>query len=150
MFLLQDEVPHIAQPFIDDVGIKGPKTTYPDENGVAETLPDNPSIRRFVFEHLCDLNRIIHRLKHAGGTFSAKKFFICVPEVSILGHKCNVQGRLPDDSHIRKILDWPACKNLTEVRGFLGTTGLIRIFVKGYAEKASPLVRLTRKEAEFE
>ena len=65
MFILQDEVPHVAQPFIDDVAIKGPKTYYKKEDGSYETVPNNTKIRRFVYEHICDVNRILHRLKHA-------------------------------------------------------------------------------------
>jgi len=46
-------------------------------------------------------------------------------------------------------VDWPVCKSLTEVRGFLGTVGTIRIFIKNYATIACPLVHLTRKNVEF-
>jgi hypothetical protein len=149
MFILQDEVPHVARPFIDDVPMKGPKSDYRNEDGTYQTIEGNPNIRRFIFEHLVDFNRVLHRIKHAGGTFSAKKFSICVPEFSILGHKCSAVGRLPDDSHVRKILEWPACKNFTEVKGFLGVTGLVRIFIRNYAEIAAPLTYLTRKSVEF-
>jgi hypothetical protein len=43
-FILQDEIPHTANIFIDDLPIKGPTTQYPDEHGNPETLPDNPGI----------------------------------------------------------------------------------------------------------
>ena len=61
-----------------------------------------------------------------------------------------MNGRLPDESRVQKILDWPICRNLTEVRGFLGTLGTIRIFIKDFAAHAKPLVQLTRKDVEFE
>src|SRR5271163_5235835 len=57
---------------------------------------------------------------------------------------------MPDDSRIRKILNWPICNDLTEVRGFLGMLGTIRIFIKSFALHARPLVQLTRKDVEFE
>jgi hypothetical protein len=52
--------------------------------------------------------------------------------------------------HVQKIIDWPVCRNLTEVRGFLGTLGTIRVFIKNFAMHARPLVQLTRKNVDFE
>jgi len=149
-FLLQEEIPHITIPFIDDIPVKGPVTRYQDAKGSYETIPDNKGIRRFVWEHLQNVNRIIQRIKHAGGTFSGHKSFPCVESAVIVGHKCTFEGRMPDDTRIQKILNWPICQNLTEVRGFLGTLGTVRIFIKNFASHASPLVRLTRKGVDFE
>ena len=47
-------------------------------------------------------------------------------------------------------MDWPICRNLTEVRGFLRTLGTIRVFIKNFAMHVWPLVQLTRKNIEFE
>ena len=149
-FLLQEEIPHVTVPFIDDIPVKGPMTRYQKEDGSYETIPDNPGIRRFVWEHLQNVNRVIQRIKHAGGTFSGLKSNFCVESAVVVGHKCTKDGRLPDDERIQKILDWPECQNLTEVRGFLGTLGTIRIFIKNFAMHARPLVQLTRKEVDFE
>ncbi|KAA1478258.1 hypothetical protein DENSPDRAFT_753684, partial [Dentipellis sp. KUC8613] len=80
---------------------------YLDENGVAEPLQENPGIRRFIWEHASDVHRILHRIKEAGGTFSATKAQICSPEVVIVGQKCTPQGRLPEDKKVEKILKWP-------------------------------------------
>src|SRR5205807_1056776 len=84
-------------------------------------IPANNQIRRFIWEHLNDVHRIFHRFLCAGATISAKKLFIAVPEVVILRHKCNYDGRIPDDSKVAWIRDWPECKNLSDVRAFLGT-----------------------------
>lgn len=149
-FLLQDEIPQVTVPFVDDIPVKGPATRYELEEGGYETIPENPGIRRFVWEHLHNVNRIIQRIKHAGGTFSGPKSFLCIESAVVVGHKCTYEGRMPDESRVQKIKDWPICKNLTEVRGFLGTLGTIRIFIKNFAMHARPLVQLTRKDTEFE
>jgi hypothetical protein len=149
-FILQDEIPHVTIPFIDDIPVKGPVSRYQDADGTYETIPENKGIRRFVWEHLANVNRVIQRIKHAGGTFSGFKSAICVQSAVIVGHKCTMEGRLPDETRVQKILDWPICRNLTEVRGFLGTLGTIRIFIKNFAAHAKPLVQLTRKGVEFE
>ena len=149
-FLLREEIPHVTEPFIDDVPVKGPKTRYQNQDGSYETIPENKGIRRFVWEHLQNANRVIQRIKHAGGTLSGIKSKICTETADIVGHKCTINGRLPNDDRIQKIVDWPICKNLTEVRGFLGTLGTVRVFIKDFAMHARPLVQLTRKDVEFE
>jgi hypothetical protein len=48
VFILHDEIPGIANIFIDDLPIKGPATAYLDANGQPEMLEENPGIRRFM------------------------------------------------------------------------------------------------------
>lgn len=114
-YILQDEIPHVTMPYVDDVPAKGPKTRYEREDGTYETLPGRPTIRRFVWEHLQDVNRIIHRIKKAGATFLGKKAFVCVPEAIIVGHRCTYVGREPDESKVAKIKAWPRCETVTQV-----------------------------------
>ena len=42
-----------------------------------------------------------------------------------------------------------ACKDLTDIRTFLGTIGIAQIFIKDFAKCAHPLIYLTRKEVPF-
>jgi integrase-like protein/reverse transcriptase-like protein len=148
-FLLEPEIPHVAWPFVDDCSIKGPPTRFETKDSGYETLPDNPGICKFIWQHLLDVHRILHRLRCAGATVSAKKLSIAVPEVVILGHKCNYKGHVLDNSKIARIRDWPTCKSLTDVRAFLGTAGFMRIWIKNYLALACPLVNLTRKGQPF-
>ena len=96
--ILRPEIPHWTQPFADDVPIKGPKSRYELPDGSFETIPENPGIRRFVWEHLEAVHRLIQRAKAYGVTFSGKKTFIGVPRAEILGHICTYEGRIPDPS----------------------------------------------------
>jgi hypothetical protein len=48
VFILQDEISHVANIFIDDLPIKDPSTQYPDKDGKPEILKENPGIRRFI------------------------------------------------------------------------------------------------------
>ena len=77
-YIMRDEIPHITIPYIDDVPLKGPASRYETEDGGYETIPENPGIRRFFWEHLNNCNRIVQRLKYAGGTFSGKKTFYAI------------------------------------------------------------------------
>lgn len=148
--ILRPEIPHCTQPFADDVPVKGPRTRYERPDGTFETIPENPGIRRFVWEHFQSVHRVIQRVKAYGATFSGKKAFIGVPRAEILGHICAYEGRVADPSRIQAIQDWPIPTNVSEVRAFLGTCGVLRIFIKNYTLVARPLIHLTRKDETFE
>src|SRR5271156_331349 len=148
--ILRPEIPHITQPYIDDVPVRGPATEYLQEDGEPETIRKNPGIRRFVWEHFQDLNRVMQRMKYSGGTFSGYKTTLCAEEITVLGHRCTREGRLPDKSRLAKIINWGPCKDLTDVRAFVGTIGVCRLFIKNFAHRAHHLVKLTRKGAEWE
>jgi len=74
---------------------------------------------------------------------------LCVPEVVAVGHKCTYEGHYPEDQKVQKILEWPDCTSLTEVCGFLGVCGIVRIWVKNFMKHAKPLILLTKKDIEF-
>jgi hypothetical protein len=86
-FILQAEIPHVTIPYINDISIKGLMTMYQKVDDSYETIPENPGICRFVWEHFENLNRVVQRMKYCGGTFSGPKLFLCVPEIFVLGHR---------------------------------------------------------------
>jgi hypothetical protein len=148
-FILHDEIPDIANIFIDDLPIKGPESRYLMKDGEPEVLKENPGIRRFIWEHAEDVHRIMHRVGCAGGTFASNKAQICQEEVVIVGQKCTPEGRLPEDSKVTKILNWPPLTTPKEARAFLGLCGTVRIWIKNYSELARPLTELWRHNVEF-
>jgi hypothetical protein len=56
------------------------------------------------------------------------------------------EGQLPDESRVSAIRKWGPCQSLSEVRAFLGTVGVVRIFIKNFSLRAHPLINLTRKD----
>ena len=68
-------------------------------------------------------------MKYCGGTFSGPKLFLCVPEITVLGHCCNIEGRMADLMRIDTISKWGPCQSLTEVKAFLGTIRVCHIFI---------------------
>ena len=88
-------------------------------------------------------------MKYCGGTFSSKKLLLCTREITVVGHVCTLEGHVPDPSRVDKIVNWGPCKDLSEVRAFLGTIGVVRVFIQDFARLAHPLTSLTRKEAPF-
>ena len=59
MHILQLEVPRLTIPYIDDVPVHRPATTYQNGNGVFETILENSSIHHFIWEHFQNLNCIV-------------------------------------------------------------------------------------------
>lgn len=149
VYTLRDEIPQVTVPFIDDAPVLGPASRYELEGGGYETIPENAGIRRFVWEHFQNLNRVVQRIKYVGCTWSGKKAYLCVPELLIVGHLCCYEGRRADRTKVAKVANWAPCQDLSDVRAFLGTAGLMRIFIKDFAKIARPLVDLTRKGTEF-
>ena len=97
-FILKDEIPHVCIPYIDDVPVKGPKTRYELPDGTYEPIAANANIRRFIWEHLNDVNRVLQRLRMVGATIFGKKIVMAAPEAVIVGHTCNYAGRIPDET----------------------------------------------------
>jgi len=149
-YILRNEIPKYMLPYIDDVPIKGPKTRYELLGDGVETLDKNPGIRRFVFEHLENVNRILQRMKHAGGTFSGPKMTIYSDHIIIVGFECSYKGRKPTNDAIRKILHWESYEDTTDIRAFLGTAIQCRNHIPNFVMVVAPLYEIVKKDVPFE
>jgi len=149
-YILRDEIPKYTLPYIDDVPIRGSKTRYELPGGRVETLDRNPRIRKFVFEHLGNVNRILQRMKHAGGTFSGPKTTICSDHITIVGFECSYEGRKLTSDAIGKILRWGPCEDTTDIRAFLGTVVQCRNHIPNFVTVAAPLYEIVKKGVPFE
>lgn len=148
--ILRAEIPDYTSPYIDDVAVKGPVSRYELEAGKYETIPDNPGIRRFVWEHINNENRILQRVKYCGGTFSGPKTIVCAASITVVGHQCDYEGRKPKDDMIETIMKWTKCNHARDVRSFLGITGVLRAYIPNYGKRAHELQQLTKKGVPFE
>lgn len=54
-----------------------------------------------------------------------------------------------DPVKVAAVKNWPAPRNLREVRGFLGFANFYRRFIEKFAELARPLNNLTKKDVQF-
>ena len=143
-WILRDDLPEGVQIFIDDAGIKGPRTDY--EGAVLE---DAPAIRQFVWEYAETLERVLFRIEEAGLTVSGKKLAVCVPALEVLGHVVAYDGRQIAEKKRNKVLEWPTPRTVLHVLQFLGLCSYVRMFIERFAEVASPMRALTRKGAEW-
>ena len=131
IFILQPEIPDVTVPYIDDVPIKGPKSRYMHSDGSYETISENPGVRKFVWEHFQNINRVVQRMKYCGGMFSGHKTILCAEEITVVGHKCTVGGRVPETERIGVIERMePIMEAPTDIRGvrhFLEVIGIARM-----------------------
>ncbi|GBG75133.1 hypothetical protein CBR_g19646 [Chara braunii] len=140
--VMQTVSPHITQPYIDDLAVKGPKEKEEDEV--------MPGVRRFVWKHVQDIDKVLGLLEEHNLTASGPKSKHCMREATILGFVCNKRGRRPDVKKMDKIVEWSVpFQSITNVRSFLGTCGFWRIFVKDFATKSEHLRKLVRQDQEW-
>ncbi|KNZ77651.1 hypothetical protein J132_04686 [Termitomyces sp. J132] len=142
-FILQPEIPHNVLSFINDVGAKGPKD-WKIINSNPAKHPANPNICLALWEFFKLLNSILQQMKYCSSTFSGHKLVLYALTFKILGHVCTPSSQIPDESCLALLKCWGPCKLLSEVRAFLGTVGVLRIFVKNFAYHANNLTKLTR------
>ncbi|KIK32849.1 hypothetical protein CY34DRAFT_39257, partial [Suillus luteus UH-Slu-Lm8-n1] len=72
-------------PFIDNIASKSVRTRYQRADGSYETIPENPGVHHFIWEHLQVQNCILHRLRIVGLTVLASKFVLAAPTANIVG-----------------------------------------------------------------
>ena len=142
---LKELVPRKADSFLDDCGVKGPRTRYNDE-----PIPENPGIRRFVYEYIQTFDEFLGAVHAAGITISGLKTMPATQKLHIVGTTVSLEGWIYQPSSAQKVIDYPYPTSITEVRGFLGVAAGGRKWIKGFATIAKPLTELTRTtEADF-
>ena len=128
-----------CEPFIDDVAAKPPsRLTYPDADG----KPVIPEVRLYILEAIQSLDEVLAYIERAGGTTSGfKSAFVC-EGLKIVAFVCDSEGRHPVAEKVRKIVEWPACRNVMEARAFIGICVYYRAWIKDFSVMAEPIFRL--------
>jgi hypothetical protein len=99
---------------------------------------------------LSRLEEVLKRLTTAGLKLKPSKCELFKHEVSFLGYVVTATGIATQPEKVAAIKEWPSCKDVSEVRAFLGLSGYYRRFIRGYAHIASPLFKLLQAEQTFE
>src|ERR1700710_2199893 len=133
--------------------IRAPSSTTFRSNWLALGISDWMARTRLflitqVFGDLCGSTSLSSITYCSDSVTSVRQFRR--PSSVIVGHKCTIEGRVPEESKVQKIRDWPECQNVSQVRGFLGTCGVLRMFIKDFSKITRPLINLTRKDVTFE
>lgn len=96
-------------------------------------------------EHMEKLSAVLKRLQKFNFKIQLDKSEFLKKQVSFLGHIVTAEGIKPNPELISAIKKWPIPKDEKELRGFLGTIGYYRKFVKDLAKIAQPLTAALKK-----
>ncbi|KAL9566939.1 hypothetical protein ACKAV7_008708 [Fusarium commune] len=140
--IFRDLIPEVCRAFLDNICIRGPTTTY-DEEEVA------PGVRRYILEHLVNIDKVLINVELSGCTIAGGKSQFCQKTTVVVGYLCGTNGRAPDNAKVIKIIEWKSYANAGEVRSFLGITGYYRQWIRHFAWIAKPLTKLLQKGIDF-
>ena len=100
--------------------------------------------------HLYWLRKVIKALLDAKLTLNRKKCEFCLASLVYLGFRVDAEGLRPDEDKIKPILEYPAPRNIKEVRRFLGMISWYARFIKDVAELKISLNKLLHKNVEWQ
>ena len=100
-------------------------------------------------EHLHHLALVFSRLREANLKLKPSKCKFASHSVDFLGFVVSSDGISPNPDKIEAVRSFPVPTSVKELRSFLGLSNYYRRFVEGFSKIASPLNRLTRKDAVF-
>lgn len=93
------------------------------------------------------LEEVLQLLQQAGLTLKLQKCSFFDETIEYLGYEISASGIRPSERKILAVKDFPAPRNVHEVRQFLGLASYFRKFVKGFGEIARPLTNLLKKNS---
>ena len=99
--------------------------------------------------HFERLEEVLKRLLRAGLKIHPDKCELLQQKVKFLGYVIQKSGISVDPSKTDVVKNWPAPKNVSEVRSFTGFCNYYSRLLPQYAKTAQPLYDLTKKNASF-
>ncbi|KAL9934429.1 hypothetical protein V8E36_006885, partial [Tilletia maclaganii] len=139
-----EDVPHNFCAFVDDYGIKGPRSYYNHA-----TMKDT-KVRRWVYEYAITFERLLYRLESAHLIINASKMTVITDELDITGIKVSYKGKRPDPRKIATLLKWEnPCRSQASLRAWLGLLNFVRPHVPWVAELDAPLRCMTGAGVDF-
>lgn len=92
------------------------------------------------------LEEILKIVREYGLTLKLTKCSFFDTIINYLEYEISSDGIRPGEAKLLAVREFPAPKNVHEVRQYLGLTGYFRKFIKGYGEIARPLTDLLKKD----
>ena len=105
-----------------------------------------PGVRLYVLEAIQNLDAVLADIERAGGTIVGYKSVFLAEGITVVAYVCDSNRRHPDIEKVRKILDWPPCKSVTEAKPFIGHCLYYPIWIKDFTHIADPIFETFRKK----
>ncbi|GAB4819816.1 hypothetical protein N2152v2_006862 [Parachlorella kessleri] len=99
--------------------------------------------------HLLDLRRALEKARANDVFFKAKKCELMRDELTFLGHRVSKDGIQCEVDKLAAIKEYPAPRNLAELRTLLGLCGFYAKFVPRFADIAAPLTAMQREDVPY-
>uniref|UniRef100_A0ABD2WU63 RNA-directed DNA polymerase n=1 Tax=Trichogramma kaykai TaxID=54128 RepID=A0ABD2WU63_9HYME len=119
------------------------------EKHVFAYLDDIILVTETFEQHMIWLERVIRTLIDAKLVVNRDKCEFCCQSVKFLGYVLDSSGLRVDSDRVRPIYEYPAPRNVKQVRRLLGMVGWYSRFIKNEAEIKVPLAKLLRKDVVF-
>src|SRR6185503_8193128 len=100
-------------------------------------------------EHMIHLRNVLEKCKKYGLKLKKEKCQFACEELEFLGHVVGKTGLAPDDRKIDAVVEYPAPKDSTGIKSFLGMTGFYRQFIQDYSDITRPITELLKKNVPF-
>lgn len=101
-------------------------------------------------DHNDKLQEVFIKIREHGLKLQTEKCNFLSKEIIYLGHKCSVDGVLPDPSRIEAVQKFPRPSKVRDVQSFLGLLNYYRKFIQNFSKIASPINNLLKKDTLFE
>ncbi|XP_071483344.1 uncharacterized protein [Diadema antillarum] len=101
-------------------------------------------------DHLLRVRALFDRLTSANLTVNLRKCEFARAKVVFLGHIVGHGSVKPVEAKVETILNFPRPQSKRELRRFLGMTGYYRKFCHNFADAATPLTNMLRKDSQFD
>ena len=100
-------------------------------------------------EHREHLTVVFNELRSHRLLVNGKKSEFFLEQIHFLGHIVSKDGVRMDPAKVEAIRTWPDLKTVHDVRSFPGLCSYYRRFIRSFAEIASPLHALQKKDVSF-
>jgi hypothetical protein len=104
---------------------------------------------RTTEEHDDHLRLVLQCLQEHKLYGKLSKFSFYQSNIHYLGHAISSEGIVMDPTKVEAIMEWPAPKNVLEVRSFMGLARYYRQFIKRFLKIANPITELQKKNKKF-
>jgi hypothetical protein len=101
-------------------------------------------------EHEDHVKKVLRRLHDAGLQADIKKCEFHVKRTKYLGFIVTTEGIEVDPDKVSVVKEWQPPQTVKGVQSFLGFCNFYRRFIRDYGLIAKPLIRLTRKDIDFQ
>lgn len=101
-------------------------------------------------EALSRLEDVLQLLDKANLKLNLAKCNFLQNRIDYLGYEISSSGMRPGQTKTQCVSDFPQPSNVHGVRQFLGLVSYFRKFIRGFAELASPLTKLLKKDSKWE